>query len=252
MLPVGLPDPGKSPVPTRTVERWDTFIGDVASGMEMEKARKKCYVTRADIETMCRKWPLEKQRFREARSAGLRTKYSEFQLQEIFALVAGGEKVADAYQAVMGTPHDGHWLALVNQDPDLKQMYRDAKGGAVIAIMDDVIDIADDKSGDILLQEKGPAGNMAAVSRDKLRTDVRFRHAGLLNAQLFGERKDQALVQINLNYAERLEDARARASQRGASVTKTQMQNAIEATVVEVDTSWMDDKPTDAVWREES
>ena len=233
--------------------RSDTFIGDLASGMPVEKARKKSYVTRADVETMCRiPGGLEKQRYRDACTAGLRTKYSEFQLQEIFALVAAGEKVADAYMTIMGTKALGEWYSLINTDPDLKKMYRDAKGGAVIEIMDDVIGIADDKSGDILMQDKGPAGNMAAVSRDKLRTDVRFRTAGLLNAQLFGERKDQALVQINLNLAERLEDARARASQRGTGVTKQQMRDAIEATVVEVDTSWMDDKPTDAVWREES
>jgi hypothetical protein len=199
---------------------------------------------------------LEKQRFRDACTAGLRTKYSEFQLQDIFARVAAGEKVVDAYEAVMGTKPHGAWYSLINQDPDLKQMYRNAKGGAVIEIMDEVIGIADDKSGDILHQEKGPAGNMAAVTRDKLRTDVRFRTAGILNAQLFGERKDQVNVQVNINHAERLEEARARSTQRGKAPPPRVTRELVDAVFSEAapkdDFSWMDDKPADAVWREES
>lgn len=256
--PLGLPSPGLPAVPTKTLTRWDSFIGDIASGLPLAEAMNKCYIARADIETMCRldDGGLQRQRWLDARTAGRKRAWSEFNFEDIFARVSTGMKIMDAVMEVRGS-EDTTFYDLINSDPDLSARYRKAKEAAMLAMGEELVGLADDDTKDTL---DGPKGgeipNMAAVTRSKLKVDTRFRVMGAYNAKLFGEKKDNVNVQVNINHAERLEEARTRAAQRENRVTPKQLQTAIEAVfsekpAAEADTTWMDDKPTDAVWREE-
>lgn len=258
-IPQSCPDPGPSPTPTRTIERWDTFIGDVASGMSLEDARKKSYVTRADIETMMRlnDGGLQKQRFEDARLAGMKSSWSVFDVEDLFALIAGGMSVNDAYLKVRGAACTGAFYHMLNADPDMYARFKKAKEAAMLQMAEDVITHADDDSNDVLETAKGPVPNMANVGRSKLKVETRLRTMSSYHTKLFGERKDNVNVQVNVNHAERLEGARARASQKDKPVAKQKLAQAIDATFTEAtpvpdnDTSWIDTPPVDTIWREE-
>jgi hypothetical protein len=260
MTPRSLPDPGKPPTPVRTLTRWDTFIGDLSSGLGITESMKKCYVTRADIETMCRldDGGLQRQRFEDARLAGLKSAWSVFDFEHFFALIAEGKKVDEAHLAVRGVPIQTGFYYLLNADAELAGKYRKAKEAAMLAMADGVLELADDNSGDTL---DGPRGgeipNMAAVGRSKLQVDTRLRLMGAFHAKLFGERKDNVAVQVNINPAERLEEARARANNRGVVAPKkveaidAQFSEVTPVPAADTDTSWIDAASTDTVWREE-
>jgi hypothetical protein len=270
-LPRSLPDPGKPPVPTKTLTRWDTFLGDIASGVKLEDAMLKSFMTRADIETCSRLDELQMQRWRDAKVAGRKRKWTVMQLEEIFGKIAEGATIEDAQIAVMGVA-DRQFHQLVISDPDLYAQYRRALEARALVVGESILGILDDDSGDTITNPSKfgdiTVPNMAAVTRDKLRAEGRLRIMGMWNTKLYGEKKDAVQVNVQINHAERLEEARSRATLREKRVTPEQMKTAIDATfmpvpdkapeggsgappVMDSDTSWMDAAPTDTVWREE-
>lgn len=263
MTPKSLLDPGKPDgIPARTLTRWDTFIGDIASGMAFGDAQKKCYVTRADIETMTRldDGGLQRQRYKDAITAGRKRAWSIFEFQDIWDRIASGMTNEAAVKAVKGTDiANTDFYAIVNADPDLWADFRKAQEARSLFLGESVLVEAANREGDVLEGPKGPMPNMANVTRSKLVVDTTFRYIGAYNSKLFGEKKDNVQVNVQINHAERLEEARARATQRERRVTPKQMAAAIDATFSEKtaepavdDTNWMDDKPVETVWREET
>lgn len=261
MTKLSLPDPGRPPTPTKTLTRWDSFLGELASGTALEEAMKRTYVCRADIETMCRleDGGIQRQRWDDARLAGKKRAWTMFEFEEFFARIAQGLTVDAAMMAIKGVTADQTDVYyLMAMDADLRTRYKAAKEAHSLIIGESVIGIADDKTGDVLDGPKGPIPNTANVNRDKLRVDTRFRYIGSYNQKLFGEKKDNVNVQVNIDHAGRLEEARERALLQDKRVTPKQMTSAIDAVFSEKtaaapaeDTSWMDDKPTDTMWREE-
>lgn len=243
------------------VTPWDSFLGAIAVGTKLEEAMLKCKVTTADIETMCRldDGGIQRQRWQDARLAGRRRKWTVFEFEDLFSRVAGGAKIDDAVMAVKGvTPQGCYFYEMINADPLLHAQYMAAKKAYSLKIGEDLFDIVDDQSRDTLAGKHGEQSNMAAVSRDKLRAETRIRYIASYNSKLFGEKKDQVNVQVNVNHAETLEAARDRAKQRDKRVTPTQIKNAVDAVFSEKpaapaadDDKWMDDKPTDPQWRED-
>lgn len=257
--PRSLPNPGRPPEPIKTLERWDTFLGDVASGMPLDEAMKKCYITRADIETCSRQNALQMQRWNDARVAGRKTKWNTLQIEEIFGEIATGKTIEDAQLAVMGTV-DQRFHQLIIQDPELYTMYRRALEARALVVGEKIFDIVDDDTKDTLAGKHGDIPNMAAVGRSKLRAETRLRVMAAWNNKLYGEKKDQVNVQVNINAAERLENARARVKNlRDAPKPKPLSRDAVDAEFrvipaeeqAPLDTKWMDEPATDSTWREE-
>ena len=257
--PRSLPNPGKSPEPIKTLERWDTFLGDVASGMPLDEAMKKCYITRADIETCSRQNALQMQRWNDAQIAAKKRKWNVMQLKDIFGQIAGGATIKDAQLNVMGT-FDDAFHQLVIEDPELYTMYRRALEARALIVGETIFDIVDDDSKDTLAGKHGDIPNMAAVGRSKLKAETRMRLMGVLHNKVFGEKKEQVNVQVNINQAERLENARARVKnlRDPARIVKPISRDVIDAAFAPVptvptaeDTSWMDELPADTTWREE-
>jgi hypothetical protein len=260
IIPRSMPDPPPAgPLAPRTLERWDQFLGAVASGMGLPEAKMKFLMTTADIEACARINDLQMQRWDDAVKAGRKRKWSVFQYDDIFGLLAEGKTIKDAQIAVMGT-YDPHFAQLIVGDPELNARYRQALEIRALTVVEEVIPIIDDDSKDTLDTLKGPIPNMAAVSRSKLKGETRLRVAGYYNSKLFGEKKDNVNVQVNIDHVGSLEAARERAKLQDKRVTPKQMAAAIDATFsektvaapAEQDTSWMDEQPADAQWREES
>lgn len=253
VLPTTLALPEVTPPEANNyVTRWDIFLGKLASGKTLEEAATFARVDSAMIETMRRKTPVEQQRFNDARLAGYKTTLSVLSTEHFFDRVVMGDTVEEAMIAAWGSKQVNIYR-LLHADPDFAQQYRDAKAAAMHREVDEAKTIVDDTSRDVLQGPKGDIPNNAAVGRDKLRSDLRMRRAGILNRQLYGETPTSVNVTVH-NYAEVLEKARARATNRGAVISKAEKAEALEATIVEVldiNTSWMDEQPKDPIWREE-
>jgi hypothetical protein len=250
LLPRSMPDPEHSPVQEKTMTRWGLFLGSVAAGEGLPESKKKHLVTNADIEACTRLDPLEMQRFNEACIAGRKRAWSVLQFQEFFGRIAEGKTMKQAEMEVRGT-YNARLSELINMDSDLHAQYLRALESRSHVVLEPIIETVEDRSRDTLEGFKGPIPNMAAVSRDKLIAESRFRVAAIYNRKDYGEQKQQTNVQVNVDYAGTLEAAQTRAKVRGKGVTPKQLQGAIDATFSEKPETWEDDKPTDTVWREE-
>lgn len=255
VVPPRFPDPPAPPTPQQTLSRWDQFLGSLATGMPVPDAMLKHYIKRADIETVTRKNKLEMQRYKDAKLAGMRAKYSEFDLEELFDRIAMGTSVGDAFMEVFGTPIKPQFYKLLREDPELEEAYRTALQTKALLEMEKVVAIVDEKTNDTLPGPKGgEIPNMAAVQRARLQFEARHKMAGSWYRRLYGEQKDKAEVTVNINLAERLE--RGIQNARDRKISPRQMSEAIDATFTPVptpDTSWMDEKPADmdTTWLEE-
>jgi hypothetical protein len=255
MTSLNLPDVAKPPSDSNPISRWDGFLGEIAAGAKLAEAMAKHYVCRADIETMCRldDGGVQKQRWNDARLAGMKSAWTVFEMEDFFNKIASGLLVDEAVMAVKGRPAvDTDIYRLLSADADMRARYKEAKEAHALIVGEGMFSIADDKSGDVLETPKGPTPNMANVTRDKLRIDTRWRYASAYNSKLFGEKKDTMNVQVNINHAERLESARERAKVQDRRITPRQLANAVDAVFSEKtavtaddDTTWMDDKPED-------
>ena len=256
LVPRSVPDPGKPPTPKKTVERWDSFLGEIAAGTPLAEAKMKCYITNADIETMTRlPGGLELARWNDARLAARKRTWSVLEIEDICDRISEGTPVNEALKACRGDRDWTGFFALVSRDPDLKTMYEQAKEAGTLVLNEQITPIADDTSGDVLHGDKGPIPNNAAVQRARLRIDARQMQMRAFNRKKFGEKPDmQVNVQV-INHAERLEEARNRATLRDKKVVPRISQNVIDAAFSEkppAPAEWVDEKPMDTVWREES
>jgi len=254
-VPARFVDPPDPPVPQTTVSRWDQFLGSIASGTPVDEAMLKHYVKRKDIEAVTRSNPLELQRYREAKLAGLRSHYSLFDLDEFFNRVAMGTRVKDAFVEVFGMEPPATFYEILREDAELAARYSKAMETKAILESEKVLDIVDDKDGDILdTGTKGLMPNTANVQRAKLQSETRLRLMGSWYRRQFGDDKGKVELNVNVNHVEVLESARERAKNRG-KISPAEKANAVEAAFTPApdpgDTSWMDDKPTETVWREE-
>lgn len=256
-LPARFPDPPDSPRAVKTISRWDGFLGSVAAGMTIPDAMLKHYVKKADIETMCRASKEELKKFQQAKLAGLRSAYSEFDLDEFFNRVAMGTLVADAFKEVFGTPPSPTFYKVLREDSELEERYQDALKTKAMLEMEKAINIIDDDSNDTLPGPKGGAiPNMAAVQRSRLKFEGRSKLAGNWYRRLYGEQKEKAEVTVNFNLVERME--RGIANARAGKVVAAKLEDPIDAQFTPVvvekqDASWMEDKPKDmdTTWLEE-
>jgi hypothetical protein len=115
---------------------------------------------------------------------------------------------------------------LIAGDPAIEEAYRAAKKAASFREVEDIDAIVDDDSRDTLPGPKGgEIPNMARVQRARLRAENKQWKAQKFNPEFFSDRQ-KVEVNINIDHAARLEDARARARDRRA--TPRPVQEAID------------------------
>lgn len=269
-IPLSYKDPPDSPIQVRVLAKWDLFLGAIAAGLPIQDAMMKFLIKRAEIEACVRLGPEQRQRWNQARLAAKKTKFSAFDLEEIFDKIANGSPVTRAVNEVMNPnvaePADGSscstdFMSLCTQDDDFKQHFEVAVRARALHVGEQILDISDgDGRGDYLDNGKGgftPDG--AKVNRDKLRVETRRALMSSWYPKLFGEKKGDVQVNVQINHAARLEEARSRRTSRSANKIP---QKLIEATfkdapaAAEPEKADWDDVPATAaestVWREES
>jgi hypothetical protein len=216
----------------RTRERWDGFLESIKAGASLPDAMLTAGITSREFEMLAMndgaKWD-------EACVIGKKSKFSAIHRDEVFARIAAGTKIEQALIEVRGAV-DPTFFELVEADQDWGARYARAMRIRALGESDKLLGLVDDMSRDILHQDKGPAGNMAAVTRDKLRYEARKDLMAWGYPLLYGEKGGpQVNVQINLDHASRLEEARQRATNRDSvpNISSKQLRNAIDAIVIE-------------------
>lgn len=261
LTPRGLPEPGQQIFPTRTLDRWNKFLGVLASGAKIEDAMLQCSITRADIEGVTRGDPLEYQKWLDARKAAKRSVWNAIMIEDVMDRIAAGMFLKDAVREVAGHQDQAaNFMAIVHGHPELLAQLKAAKAAGALMMEDELVRIADDDSNDVIESDRETKSgaimttrlpNTAAVQRSKLRVDTKRWQMGSWN-EIFAERRQKTEVNVQVNYAERLEEARERAKHRGRLPTQEPVMEAEFVPVLpEDDTKWMDEAPTDPMWREE-
>jgi hypothetical protein len=204
-------------------ESWNSLLEAIARGEKLEDAMLSCRITRADIE-MAVLQPLELQRYQDARLAGMKCAWPLLHREEICRRIAAGVSVDQAVVQVRGSEADiDQFYELVEGDGELHGRFLRAQRIKAMRDVEGLMAVANDTSRDVLDNGKGgQQGNMAAVTRDRLRVETKQKLLGIWHRELFGETKQQVNVQVNLNHAERLEECRERARTRGP--TKRQIE----------------------------
>jgi hypothetical protein len=246
VIPARFKDPGEPPAPVKIVSRWEQFLGALATGEKLEDAMLSCFIKRREIQAMVNSGPIERRRYQEAKIAGLRAAYSEFDLDELFNRIAMGMTVKDAYQEVFGKAVHATFYEILRSDPDLEDRYQSCLKTKAVLEVEKVIGIVDDDRNDVLFGDKGPIPNGASVNRSKLKAETRLKLGGTWYRRLYGEKETKVEVNVQVNHAERLEEARARARDKQGTPRKVlEFTDAVfEAKVEEkaMDTTWMEEK----------
>jgi hypothetical protein len=95
------------------------------------------------------------------------------------------------------------WIA---KEPSFAEHYGRAREHAAHTLFDQMLDIADDSSRD-LLEDGSP--NNAAIARARLQIETRARVAGKLAPRVYGERIEQLTQAVTINNNTLAIDARA-------------------------------------------
>jgi hypothetical protein len=92
-------------------------------------------------------------------------------------------------------PAQGTIYRMIAQEAFFREIYARAREQAAHTLFDQMIDIADDSSKDLL--EDGSANN-AAIARARLQIDTRARVAGKLAPRVYGERIEALAQTVNV------------------------------------------------------
>ena len=110
---------------------------------------------------------------------------------------------------------DLSFLELVAHDPEVHRRFMAAQQVKSYRDAEQLLQIANDDTKDVLETPKGPIPNQAAVGRSKLRWEALRFNMSAYHPERFGEKKDNVNVQVNVDYVGVLEAAQQRAKLRG-------------------------------------
>jgi hypothetical protein len=249
---------------------WTRFLESLAAGAPLVEAMGQHKLTTRQIEELTLN-PAEAARFFEAQQLARRRNWTVWDIDEISRRVAMGMTCKAAVIAVKGEDLRADLYELMAADEAIAERFSTAERTAARVMEEEMLEIADDKEGDVLQTPKGPIPSSANVARARLQWDVRRASQVVRDRPRYGEHTRPAVeLTFNIDHAGRLEEARARARDRRA--TPRQVEEAIDASFTPVEapaapptpraapeielqptapnfsTDWMDaDGPTDVV-----
>lgn len=234
------------------MERWNVFLGEIASGTKLPDAMMKALVTRADIETCVRSDPAQAERWDQARLAKARTAWPQLRIDAVLEHIAGGATIERALNAEgVDRKEWPYFLRIITQDPIVHGQYRRALESRALLMGEEVLAIADENTND-WTDRIGRNGEVIGrmidhevVNRSKLRVETRLKLMSSWYGRMFAEKKPDVQVNVQVNHAERLEEARHRRDTRTRpTVSPEALRAAVDATFTEgkpkEDTSWLD------------
>ena len=160
------------------------------------------------------------------RKQGRQSTYTKEIGDEIVLRLANGQSLHSICK-LDHMPHISTIYDWIAKEPSFAEHYGRARESAAHTLFDQMIDIADDSSRDLL--EDGSANN-AAIARARLQIETRARVAGKLHARVYGERIE-ALPQTVTNNLTIVDANSLGAEQRSA--LRTMLVQAREHKIIE-------------------
>ena len=128
------------------------------------------------------------------RKQGAPSSYSEAIGNEIVTRLASGQSLHSICK-LEHMPHISTIYDWIGKEPSFAEHYGRAREQAAHTLFDQMIDIADDFSRDLLAD--GSANN-AAIARARIQIETRARVAGKLAPRVYGERIEQLAQTVNV------------------------------------------------------
>ena len=128
------------------------------------------------------------------RKQGALSTYTDAIGKEIVTRLASGQSLHSICK-LEHMPHISTIYDWIAKEPSFAEHYGRAREQAAHTLFDQMIDIADDSSRDLL--EDGSANN-AAIARARLQIETRARVAGKLAPRVYGERIEQLNQTVNV------------------------------------------------------
>ena len=113
--------------------------------------------------------------------------YSQEKADAICARLAGGLSLRKACEAE-GGPDPSTVLRWTEQLPEFAQQYTQARARGYELLADEIIEISDDSSADVIETEHGPKVNSEVVARSRLRVDSRKWMLSKMLPKTFGDK----------------------------------------------------------------
>lgn len=187
-------------------DMWAQCIGDICDGVPCAEAVKRAGIPASTLEGFLRTDARIRAQWEEAKLTALRRHWPLDLVEQILDDIAMGESVRSA--VTKRSLSYVSFLKLTQKDPVIEEMYLEAKQMQAETFADEIVDEATDDNDDVGLDGKG---NIAAVNRSKLRVNTKQWLMQANAPKRF--RKDsgtQIAVQVNVDHASRLEEARRR------------------------------------------
>lgn len=197
------------PVTRMTSDRWTRFLELTCAGCKRAEAEKGARLTSYAVQTYLIKQSGAKDQYDQAKLDWLRRDMDYAVIEEICEKVAGGVLMKIACkEAFIETYTFYRWIL---RDPIVKEMYDEARVIQSEAMMDDMMEVADDTSNDIIETPDGDRPNNAAVTRSRIMLEQRRWQVSKMVPRRFSE-KTFAEVEsnVNINQSDRLDAARRR------------------------------------------
>lgn len=128
--------------------------------------------------------------------------FSQSLAEDILSWIARGRSL-NSFCRQPGRPNISTVIRWLDADPAFARSYARAREMQADALIDEILDIADDFSGDAYVDAKGKRRvDHEAINRSRLRVDARFRLAAAMHPRKYGAK---------LNLSQNPEDSKTRA-----------------------------------------
>jgi hypothetical protein len=207
--------------------RWVDFVGRIAMGALVADALKESRLTRPIFEGLVRTSKVHKTQYDEAKTSYLRTLWDDDTLDGVLGMIAAGSNVADACAAHNREAKQLHTLVI--RDPFYYAAYEEAMKIKALHVAEELTAESDDTSDDLQLDGRG---NNAAVKRSELKIDTRKFIMSAWLTRVFGKNGNAPVnVNVTVNHAERLQEARARRDRSPVTIEARPAEPVTEAAI---------------------
>lgn len=216
-----------------TSDMWAQCIGNICDGVPVQEAVKRAGIPASTLEGFLRTDVRIRAQWEEAKLTALRRHWPLILVEEILDDIATGVSVKDAVGS-RGLSYVS-FLKLTQKDPIVEEMYLDAKKMQAETFADEIVEEANEEGNDVSIDGKG---NIAAVTRSKLKVNTK---QWLMQAnapkRYRKENGPQIAVQVNVDHANRLEEARRR---KETTTTEVPTVMDVESVAVSTKPDWDD------------
>lgn len=200
---------------------WQTFIGLVADGHLVPEAMRESGIRRHQLEGALRVDSNARAQYEEAKIAAVRRNWDVETIEEVFTRLMTCEQGGYLVKILEDMGLDSaSFYRLIQRDPQIKEMYDEARQIQAEVMADELQAIADYGMNDTYTDRRGNVRvDQDVVQRSRLRVDTLKWRLAKLHHKRFGDRiqQDQS-IDLKVDHVSRLDEARKRLASHRAGV----------------------------------